>query len=347
MMELRKSVLVTGGAGFVGSHLVDRLMQSGCRVTALDNLHTGCKENVSRWLGHPDFALVVADVRDFEPTVMFHEIYHLASPASPPVFIADPLYTISTIVIGTFRMLDIALRQNAKILIASTSEVYGDPLEHPQSESYLGNVNPIGPRACYEESKRLTETMAMAYLKEHGLQISIARIFNTYGPRMKEADGRVISNFIVGAINGTDLEIYGDGLQTRSFQYISDLIDGLVLLMQSGVTAPVNLGNPEEFLILDVAKKIIASTNSTSKIVHKQKFEDDPRKRKPDISLSKAELQWSPQIEFEEGLRLTIDYFRKKTKDSPNSLLSRLGQVVQVNGSASEEEHCCQNQSKK
>jgi len=303
--------LVTGGAGFVGSHLCERLLNEGHEVVCLDNYFTGQKQNIVHLISHPYFELVRHDV-----TMPFYievdEIYNLACPASPIHYQYNPIKTIKTSVMGAINMLGLAKRIKAKILQASTSEVYGDPQIHPQVESYWGNVNPIGERSCYDEGKRSAETLFVNYHKQNHVRIKIARIFNTYGPRMHPNDGRVVSNFIVQALRNEDISIYGDGLQTRSFQYVDDLIEGLLRLMATDddFTGPVNIGNPNEFTILELAEKVIGLTGSKSKIVWAPLPADDPTQRQPNIDLAAKELGWAPKIELEEGLIKTIDYFR-------------------------------------
>lgn len=307
----RKKVLVTGGAGFVGSHLCDRLLKDGHEVYCLDNFFTGQKQNVVHLLGNPYFELIRHDV-----TAPFFietdEIYNLACPASPVHYQYNAIKTMKTSVMGAINMLGLAKRVNAKILQASTSEVYGDPLVHPQKESYWGHVNPIGERACYDEGKRSAETLFVNYHKQNNVKIKIIRIFNTYGPRMHPNDGRVVSNFIVQALHNQDITVYGQGNQTRSFQYVDDLVEGMIRLMNSSdsFTGPVNVGNPNEFTILELAKKIIDLTNSKSKIIYHPLPSDDPMQRQPDIELAKKELDWSPTIQLDEGLVKTIDYFK-------------------------------------
>lgn len=306
-----KRVLVTGGAGFVGSHLVDRLMNEGHSVIVVDNLFTGSKQNLERWWNHPHFTFLLHDI--IHPIYLeVDEIYHLACPASPPHYQYNPIKTIKTSVLGTLNMLGLAKRVGARILLTSTSEVYGDPTVHPQPESYWGNVNPIGPRACYDEGKRIAETMMHAYHHQEGVDIRIARIFNTFGPRMRENDGRVVSNFILQALHHQPLTIYGDGSHTRSFQYVDDLVEGLVRLMHChpSYIFPVNLGNPEEYTIYDFAVMIKEMTQSESPIVHMDATTDDPTQRRPDITVAKRELDWSPNVCVRDGLRATIDYFR-------------------------------------
>lgn len=283
----QKRILVTGGAGFVGSHLVDRLMKDGHLVTVIDNFFTGRKKNVMHWIGHPNFMIIDHDV--VEPFMIeVDQIYNLACPASPPHYQYNPIKTIKTSVMGTLNMLGLAKRVKARILLTSTSEVYGDPKVHPQVETYWGNVNPIGPRACYDEGKRVAETMMYSYEAQEDVEIRVARIFNTFGPRMHPNDGRVVSNFIIQALRGQDITIYGNGAQTRSFQYVSDLVNGLVALMNSDYSKPVNIGNPDEYSIKDFALLIKELTNSQSDIVHLPAGRDDPSKRKPDISLAKV-----------------------------------------------------------
>jgi len=307
----RKRILITGGAGFVGSHLVDKLMLDGHEVFVVDNYFTGSKRNIEQWLGHENFEMLHHDI--VNPLfIEVDEIYHLASPASPPHYMYNPVKTIKTNTVGTVNMLGLAKRTKAKILIASTSEVYGDPEVHPQPESYWGHVNPIGPRACYDEGKRVAETLAYAYHKQSGVDVRVARIFNTYGPRMHANDGRVVSNFIIQALEKQPITIYGSGEQTRSFQYVSDLVSGLVALMESGYTQPVNIGNPEEKSINTFARLIRDMVGGDSEIVHLPAVEDDPQRRRPDISRAKAELKWEPLVPLEKGLSKTVEYFRKE-----------------------------------
>ncbi|KAK2714540.1 hypothetical protein QYM36_008936 [Artemia franciscana] len=307
----RKRILITGGAGFVGSHLTDRLMEEGHEVIIADNFFTGRKRNVENWIGHPNFELIHHDI--VNPLLIeVDEIYHLASPASPPHYMYNPVKTIKTNTVGTINMLGLARRVGARILIASTSEVYGDPEVHPQPESYWGHVNPIGPRACYDEGKRVAETLSYAYAKQENVDVRVARIFNTYGPRMHLNDGRVVSNFIIQALQGEPITIYGDGQQTRSFQYVSDLVEGLMALMASNYTLPVNLGNPTERTIGDFAKHIRDIIGSNSKIKYLKAQTDDPQRRRPDISRAKTELNWEPEVSLKEGLEKTIKYFRKE-----------------------------------
>jgi UDP-glucuronate decarboxylase len=309
--DSRKRILVTGGAGFLGSHLIDRLLGEGHDVICVDNLFTGAKRNVEHLAGNPRFEFIRHDVT-FPLYVEVDEIYNLACPASPVHYQYDPVQTTKTSVHGAINMLGLAKRVRARILQASTSEVYGDPEEHPQKETYWGRVNPIGVRSCYDEGKRCAETLFFDYHRQHGVDIKVARIFNTYGPRMHPADGRVVSNFIVQALEGKPITIYGDGDQTRSFCYVSDLIDGLVRLMDSegGFTGPVNLGNPAEFTIKALADKVTALAGTSSKHVFQPLPSDDPRQRCPDIALAKSKLGWVPTVPLDEGLRPTIDYFR-------------------------------------
>lgn len=306
-----KRILVTGGAGFLGSHLIERLLNEGNEVIALDNYFTGQKSNVVHLLGHPYFELVRHDVT-MPYFVEVDEIYNLACPASPIHYQYNPIKTMKTSVMGAINMLGLAKRIRAKILQASTSEVYGDPEVHPQPESYWGHVNPIGERACYDEGKRAAETLFINYHQQNQVRIKIIRIFNTYGPRMHPNDGRVVSNFIVQALQNNDITIYGDGSQTRSFCYVDDLIEGMIRMMNTDdrVTGPINMGNPGEFTILQLAQKVIEMTDSKSKLVFKPLPSDDPMQRKPDIRLAKEMLGWEPTIKLEDGLRQTIDYFR-------------------------------------
>jgi len=307
----RKKILVTGGAGFVGSHLCERLLNEGNEVHCLDNFFTGKKQNVVHLLGNPYFELIRHDV-----TAPFFietdEIYNLARPASPIHYQYNAIKTMKTSVMGAINMLGLAKRVNAKILQASTSEVYGDPLVHPQPESYWGHVNPIGERACYDEGKRSAETLFLNYHRQNNVKIKIIRIFNTYGPKMHPNDGRVVSNFIVQALQNQDITVYGQGNQTRSFQYVDDLVEGMIRLMNSkdSFTGPVNVANPNEFTILELAQKIIQLTGSKSKIIYKPLPSDDPMQRQPDISLAKKELDWSPKVNLDEGLIKTIDFFK-------------------------------------
>ena len=306
-----KRVLVTGGAGFLGSHFCDRLVADGCDVLCADNFFSGTKDNIAHLIGNPRFEPLRHDVT-FPLYVEVDEIYNLACPASPIHYQYDPVQTTKTSVHGAINMLGLAKRTKAKILHASTSEVYGDPTVHPQTEDYWGHVNPIGLRSCYDEGKRCAETLFFDYRRQHKLRVKVARIFNTYGPRMHPNDGRVVSNFIEQALKGAPITVYGDGKQTRSFCYVDDLIDAFVRLMATSddFTGPVNLGNPEEFTILELARKVIANTGSRSEIVFKPLPSDDPMQRQPDISLAKQMLQWEPVVALNEGLRRTISYFR-------------------------------------
>ncbi|MGB9621160.1 MAG: UDP-glucuronic acid decarboxylase family protein [Brevinematia bacterium] len=307
-----KRILVTGGAGFLGSHLCERLLEEGNEVICIDNFFTGRKENILHLFRNPKFELITHDI--INPiSLRVDEIYNFACPASPPHYQYDPIFTMKTSVIGMLNMLELARFNKAKIMQASTSEIYGDPLEHPQKESYRGNVNPIGPRACYDEGKRAAETLCFDYWRKYETKIKVIRIFNTYGPRMREDDGRVVSNFIVQAIKGEDITVYGDGNQTRSFCYVSDLIDGIVAMMNSEdeLRGPINLGNPSEFKVIELAEMVIKLTNSKSKIVFKPLPEDDPKIRKPDITVAKEKLNWEPKVPLEEGLKETIKYFRE------------------------------------
>lgn len=308
---MKKRILVTGGAGFIGSHLCERLLNDGHEVICLDNYFTGQKQNIVHLLNHPYFELIRHDV-----TAPFFievdEIYNLACPASPIHYQYNPIKTVKTSVMGAINMLGLAKRVRAKILQASTSEVYGDPQVHPQHESYWGHVNPIGERACYDEGKRCAETLFMNYHKQNRVRVKVIRIFNTYGPKMFMNDGRVVSNFIVQALKGENITVYGNGNQTRSFQYVDDLVEGMIRMMNSreDFIGPVNIGNPNEFTILELAEKVIALTGSQSKIIFEKLPSDDPMQRQPNIDLAKKELQWEPKIQLEEGLIKTIDYFK-------------------------------------
>ena len=310
---LRKRVLVTGGAGFIGSHLCEKLLAAGNDVLCVDNFFTGTKDNIAHLVGNPHFELARHDVT-FPLYVEVDEIYNLACPAAPVHYQYDPVQTTKTSVHGAINMLGLAKRVKAKILQASTSEVYGDPKVHPQPEVYWGNVNPIGLRACYDEGKRCAETLFFDYHRQHKLRIKVARIFNTYGPRMHPNDGRVVSNFIVQALAGEPITIYGDGAQTRSFCYVDELVEALMRLMATpdSFTGPVNLGNPTEFTILELARRVISLTNSRSEIVLRPLPQDDPLQRKPDISLAMQQLLWRPRISLDEGLRRTVSYFRAR-----------------------------------
>ena len=304
-------ILVTGGAGFIGSHLIDRLMEQGHEILCLDNFYTGDKRNILKWHGHPRFELVRHDIT--EPIRLeVEQVYHLACPASPVHYQFNPVKTIKTNVLGTLYMLGLAKRVNARFLLASTSEVYGDPDIHPQPEEYRGNVSCTGLRACYDEGKRVAETLAFEYHREHKVDIRVARIFNTYGPRMLENDGRVVSNFIVQALRGNPLTVYGDGSQTRSFCYVSDLVEGLIRLMNGEQTGPINLGNPGEYTILELAQIIQNMVNPDAELVFKPLPQDDPKQRQPDITRAKTYLGWEPTIPLKEGLHLTIDDFRQR-----------------------------------
>jgi len=308
----QRRVLVTGGAGFVGSHLIDRLLDAGDEVLCVDNLFTGSKSNIAHLLGHPRFEFMRHDIC-FPLYVEADAIYNLACPASPIHYQHDPVQTTKVSVAGSINLLGLAKRLGCRILQASTSEVYGDPAQHPQTECYWGNVNPIGIRSCYDEGKRCAETLFFDYHRQHGLEIKVARIFNTYGPRMHPADGRVVSNFIMQALRGENLTIYGDGSQTRSFCYVDDLVDGLIRLMGSSADflGPVNIGNPVEFTIRELAELVIEMTGSRSKLIEEQLPADDPTQRRPDINLAQSNLGWSPKIPLREGLQQTISYFRR------------------------------------
>ncbi len=309
-------ILVTGGAGFIGSHLIDRLMAQGHEVLCLDNFYTGDKRNIVKWIGNPYFELVRHDIT--EPIRLeVDQIYHLACPASPIHYQYNPVKTIKVNVLGTLYMLGLAKRVNARILLASTSEVYGDPDVHPQPEEYRGNVSCTGPRACYDEGKRVAETLAFEYHREHKTDIRVARIFNTYGPRMLENDGRVVSNFIVQALKGIPLTVYGDGSQTRSFCYVSDLVEGLMRLMNGDNIGPINLGNPGEYTILELAQMIQGMINPDAELVYKPLPQDDPKQRQPDITKAKTYLGWEPTIPLKDGLELAIkDFAERVSKDS-------------------------------
>ena len=364
--HLRKKILVTGGAGFVGSHLVDKLMMEGHEVIVLDNFFTGQKKNVAHWFHHPNFrydtlvllcfknyflhtgvpihsnkwnhlflkflihfSLVTHDVTE-QIMLEVDQIYHLACPASPPHYQYNPVKTIKTSTEGTLNMLGLAKRVRARILLTSTSEIYGDPKEHPQKESYWGNVNTIGPRSCYDEGKRVAETMMYSYKNQNAVEIRVARIFNTFGPRMHPNDGRVVSNFIIQALQNKDLTIYGDGSQTRSFQYVSDLVDGLHALMNGNYDLPVNLGNPDEYTIKNFAEYISELTKTKSKIVYLSKSQDDPTQRKPDIATANKEINWSPKVTVKQGLMSTIEYFQK--------VLDEAGEIIPTGPGASKPE---------
>jgi UDP-glucuronate decarboxylase len=307
-----KRILITGGAGFLGSHLCDRLLKEGHDVLCVDNFFTGSKTNIAHLMGNPYFEVMRHDVT-FPLYVEVEQIYNLACPASPVHYQFDPVQTTKTSVHGAINMLGLAKRVKARIFQASTSEVYGDPAVHPQPESYWGSVNPIGPRSCYDEGKRCAETLFFDYHAQHNLDIKVVRIFNTYGPRMHPNDGRVVSNFIVQALKGEDITIYGDGSQTRSFCYVDDLIEGFVRMMgtEAGFTGPVNLGNPNEFSMLELAEKVLQLVGGQSKLVYQPLPTDDPRQRQPNIELAKEKLGWIPQVQLEDGLKETIAYFRK------------------------------------
>eukprot|EP00584_Thalassiosira_punctigera_P001265 CAMPEP_0172527374 /NCGR_PEP_ID=MMETSP1067-20121228/2074_1 /TAXON_ID=265564 ORGANISM="Thalassiosira punctigera, Strain Tpunct2005C2" /NCGR_SAMPLE_ID=MMETSP1067 /ASSEMBLY_ACC=CAM_ASM_000444 /LENGTH=586 /DNA_ID=CAMNT_0013311105 /DNA_START=105 /DNA_END=1865 /DNA_ORIENTATION=+ len=322
----RKKIIITGGAGFVGSHLVDKLMMEGHEVIVVDNFFTGQRKNIEHWMHHPRFSLVVHDVT--EPIMLeVDEIYHLACPASPPHYQYNPVKTIKTSTMGTINMLGLAKRVKAKILLTSTSEIYGDPQVHPQPESYWGNVNTIGPRACYDEGKRVAETMMYSYKNQNAVDVRVARIFNTFGPRMHPNDGRVVSNFIIQSLQDKPLTIYGKGDQTRSFQYVSDLVDGLHALMNGGYDMPVNLGNPDEYTVKHFAEYIKEITGSDSKITFLPATKDDPTQRKPDIATAKRELDWEPKVTVKEGLQKTISYFSR--------VLEEMGEIIPTGQEAS------------
>ena len=306
-----KRILVSGGAGFIGSHLCTRLINEGHDVICLDNFFTGSKDNIMHLMDNHHFEVVRHDVT-YPYSAEVDEIYNLACPASPIHYQHDPIQTAKTSVMGAINMLGLAMRLDAKILQASTSEVYGDPIVHPQPESYWGNVNPVGYRSCYDEGKRCAETLFMEYHRQNNVRVKIIRIFNTYGPRMLPNDGRVVSNFILQALHNEDITIYGDGKQTRSFQYIDDLVEGMIRMMntEDEFTGPVNLGNPNEFPVLELAERIIRMTSSSSRIAFKQLPDDDPKQRQPDITLAKEKLSWQPTIELEDGLKRMIEYFK-------------------------------------
>lgn len=308
-------ILVTGGAGFIGSHLIDRLIASGHEVLCLDNFYTGRKQNILKWLDHPLFEMIRHDIT--EPIRLeVDQIYHLACPASPVHYQYNPVKTVKTNVMGTLNMLGLAKRVKARFLLASTSEVYGDPEVHPQSEEYWGNVNPIGIRSCYDEGKRVAETLTFDYYRQNKVDVRLARIFNTYGPRMLENDGRVVSNFVVQALQGIPLTVYGEGSQTRSFCYVSDLVDGLIRLMNNEYIGPVNLGNPDEYTILELAKTVQDLVNPDAQIKFEPLPSDDPRRRRPDITRAKTWLNWEPTVPLQQGLKLTIEDFRDRLKNA-------------------------------
>jgi UDP-glucuronate decarboxylase len=304
-------ILVTGGAGFIGSHLIDRLMADGNEVICLDNFYTGRKRNIVKWLNNPDFEMIRHDITE-EIRLEVDQIYHLACPASPVHYQYNPIKTVKTNVMGTMNMLGLAKRVKARFLLASTSEVYGDPEIHPQTEDYRGSVNPIGIRSCYDEGKRIAETLAFDYYRENKVDIRVARIFNTYGPRMLENDGRVVSNFIVQSLRGNPLTVYGEGTQTRSFCYVSDLVDGLMKLMNGDYIGPVNLGNPDEYTILELAQAVQNLVNPDAQIKFEPLPSDDPRRRRPDITRAKTWLNWEPSIPLQDGLKLAIEDFRDR-----------------------------------
>ncbi|MFC1503864.1 UDP-glucuronic acid decarboxylase family protein [Spirochaetota bacterium] len=311
IIKAKKRIIVTGGAGFIGSYLCEKLLDAGNRVICIDNYFTGSKDNIAHLAGNRDFEAIRHDITE-RLVVEADEIYHFACPASPVHYQYNAIKTVKTNILGTMNMLGIAKRVKGRMLLASTSEVYGDPTVHPQKESYWGNVNCIGVRSCYDEGKRVAETLAMDYYRQHGLDVKIIRIFNTYGPRMRYDDGRVVSNFIVQALRGEDITVYGDGSQTRSFCYVDDLVDGIIKMMnKEGFIGPVNLGNPNEFSIKELAEKVLKKTGSKSKIIYKPLPSDDPKRRKPDISLAKKKLSWEPVIKLNQGLEKTIEYFKR------------------------------------
>ena len=318
MPDRRLTVLVTGGAGFLGSHLCERLLAAGHRVICLDNFQTGQRRNVAPLAGHPGFTLIEHDVIEPLPVRAVDRIFHLACAASPPHYQRDPIHTTRTSVEGTYNALELARRAGARLLLASTSEVYGDPLQHPQREDYRGHVNPVGPRACYDEGKRCAESLCMDYHRRHGMAVKIARLFNTYGPRMHPDDGRVVSNFVVQALGNRPLTVYGEGRQTRSFCYVDDLVDGLLRLMDSapGFTGPVNLGNPAEISVRELAERVIALTGARSPLVRRPLPADDPAQRRPDITLARRVLGWQPRVDLDTGLRRTIDYFATRLAEA-------------------------------
>ncbi len=320
--HLTERILVTGGAGFLGSHLCERLLESGAEVLCVDNFYTGTRHNIEHLLTQPRFEVLRHDVT-FPLHVEVDRIYNLACPASPTHYQHDPVQTTKTSVIGAINMLGLAKRLRAKVLQASTSEIYGDPHDHPQGEDYWGNVNPIGPRSCYDEGKRCAETLFFDYRRQHQLSIKVARIFNTYGPRMHPHDGRVVSNFVVQALLGRDITIHGDGSHTRAFCYVDDLVDGLMRLMATpeSVTGPINLGNPQEVSILELATLTIELTNSRSRLVHRPSPEDDPRRRRPDISRANEQLGWTPRTMLKDGLLRTIAYFDELLSNSESRKL--------------------------
>ncbi|OUL24453.1 UDP-glucuronic acid decarboxylase family protein [Nostoc sp. 106C] len=313
-------ILVTGGAGFLGSHLIDRLIGDGHEIICLDNFYTGNKRNILKWMDHPYFELIRHDIT--EPIRLeVDQIYHLACPASPVHYQYNPVKTVKTNVMGTLNMLGLAKRVKARFFLASTSEVYGDPEVHPQTEEYRGSVNPIGLRSCYDEGKRIAETLAFDYYRQNKVDIRVVRIFNTYGPRMLENDGRVVSNFIVQALRGEPLTVYGDGSQTRSFCYVSDLVEGFIRLMNSDYVGPVNLGNPDEYTILELAQAVQNQINPDAKIKFEPLPSDDPRRRRPDITKAKTLLNWEPTVPLEQGLKLTIEDFRNRLRTDTKQLV--------------------------
>ncbi len=314
-------ILVTGGAGFIGSHLIDRLMPAGHEVICLDNFYTGNKDNILKWMNHPYFELIRHDIT--EPIRLeVDQIYHLACPASPVHYQYNPVKTVKTNVMGTLNMLGLAKRVKARFFLASTSEVYGDPEVHPQVEEYRGSVNPIGIRSCYDEGKRIAETLAFDYYRPYKVDIRVVRIFNTYGPRILENDGRVVSNFIVQALRGIPLTVYGDGSQTRSFCYVSDLVEGFIRLMNSDYIGPINLGNPGEYTILELAQAVQSMVNPDAEIKYEPLPSDDPRRRQPDITKAKTLLNWEPTVPLQEGLKLTVEDFRDRIKSDVKDLAS-------------------------
>jgi len=322
----RMKIMVTGGAGFVGSHLVDKLMMEGHEIIVVDNFFTGQKKNIEHWMHHPNFSVVTHDVT--EPIMLeVDQIYHLACPASPPHYQYNPVKTIKTSTMGTINMLGLAKRVKARMLLTSTSEIYGDPKVHPQPETYWGNVNTIGPRSCYDEGKRVAETMMYSYRNQNNVEVRVARIFNTFGPRMHPNDGRVVSNFIIQSLQNKPMTIYGDGSQTRSFQYVSDLVDGLHALMNGEYDGPVNLGNPDEYSVADFAKYIKELTDSKSEIEFLEKSQDDPSQRKPEISVAKREINWEPKVAVKDGLKKAIEYFQ--------SVLDESGEIIPTGPGAS------------
>ena len=310
-MKSKVKNIITGGAGFIGSHLVDRLLNEGQKVLVLDNFFTGRKDNFRKWIGHPDFEFKLHDVT-LPINAEANMIWHLACPASPSHYQLDPIKTAQTNFLGTLNMLNLAKKNNARFILASTSEIYGDPEVHPQTESYKGSVNIIGPRSCYDEGKRIAETLCYDFKRMHNLEIRVVRIFNTYGPRMLPNDGRVVSNFITQAIRGESLTIYGDGSQTRSFCFVSDLVEGIIELMNSNYCLPVNLGNNQEFTILELAELIKNNLNPNLKFVFKKLPDDDPKRRKPDLELAKKTINWEPKINISEGIAKTIEYFKQE-----------------------------------